>query len=403
MFYKLTKNTIDMRWGLLLVVASLVAGGCATSRDVTTSEYDDVYFSSSDYIKETPISESAGRATMDERDLYEASRNGDLVDIYDEDDFHYSRRLRRFNQPHSNSWRYYDPFFANDLYYVINTPAWNRWNNFGWYNWNRPRFGTSIALGFGNPFMGFNSWNYFNPWARTFYGADPFFGYDPFFGFGGFNRFGYNAGFWDGYAFGWNGLPPGVWANTPAWQRYNYTRRVNTTSLATQTGYGNNRLNNQRTGRPSTTNSGTITSSRRPNAYLTPKTDAEKSARADQDFRRRVNAVSRMNSSSRRSGTEVSTRDRSNPRVYRRPNSSVDRNSRSYDTRRRTYDSRRSSNSEINRRSTPSRRPSPSYDRSNTRRQPSYTPRSRPSTSSPSYRRPSSPSSRPSPSSRRPQ
>lgn len=37
-----------------------------------------------------------------------------------EDDFYYSRRIRRFHSTRSSrvSWSYYDPYFTNDVYYV---------------------------------------------------------------------------------------------------------------------------------------------------------------------------------------------------------------------------------------------------------------------------------------------
>ena len=55
-------------------------------------------------------------------------------DPYYYDDFIYSRRLRRFHPTAARSvvYSYYDPFFVNDVYYVVGTPYWNRWNN--WYN-----------------------------------------------------------------------------------------------------------------------------------------------------------------------------------------------------------------------------------------------------------------------------
>ena len=49
---------------------------------------------------------------------------------YDEyDDFRYSRRLRRFNSVGvaGDGFGYYDPYYTNDVYYVIGSPLWDRW------------------------------------------------------------------------------------------------------------------------------------------------------------------------------------------------------------------------------------------------------------------------------------
>ncbi len=374
-------------WGMIAVVFA----SCSSTRDVATSEYDDIYYSSSDYTEDasTVATTRNSNNNYSRQYDYEASRYGD---IYDEDDFYYSRRLRRFNQPNYNSWRYYDPFFTNDLYYVINTPVWDSWYNRGWYSWTRPRFGASVAFGFGDPFLSpfaspfafnrfgaFNSFNYYNPWVRSYYGFDPFFGYRGV-GFG--SPWGFNAGFYDGFAYAWNGCPPGAFVSSANWRTYNVTRRASTTSLVSQTNYQGRTQNTQRVARPSTVTS--TSSARRPNTYLTPKTTTEKNARVNSDYRRRLS--SRAADYERRRSSNVSTRNRnsrvgtsSNRNTYRRPSSSVNRDR----------------NSTINRR--PSSRPStirrPS---SNTRRQssPSYNRRPSSSSSRPSYSRPSSSSSR---------
>ena len=187
---------------ILFVSAALLAASCTGPRYASTTEYDDVYYSKSDrseaVVKEKPLKQRDNYA-------YTPRRNAPVDNYYDayydDDDFYFSRRIRRFNQAGSN-WRYYDPYFSNDLYYVINSPFYNRWNNYGWYNWNYPRFGSSFSLAWGSPYSGFgygagfnrfnrwNAYNYYNPWVGNYYGYSPYFGagaFSPFSpGFGGF-------------------------------------------------------------------------------------------------------------------------------------------------------------------------------------------------------------------------
>ncbi len=410
-------NTANrMRWIAVFGVIAIFFSACSTTSNLATSEYDDIYYSSSDVTNESP-SRDISQRSYDERDDYEASRYG----TYDEDDFYYSRRIRRFNQPNYNAWRYYDPFFTNDLYFVMNTPFWNRWNNRGWYSWTRPRFGASVAFSFGDPFIDpfysplgvnsfgyMNSLNYYNPWVRNYYGFDPFFGYR---GLGVGNPWAYNTGFYDGYAYAWNGCPPGAYSSTSTWRTFNVARRANTTSLASQTSYQGRTPNNERLARPTTSTTSSERQARRPNTYLTPKTTAEKNARVDDDFRRNLNAraadydgrrSSNAYSRDRNSNSNANSR---NTRTYRRPTSEVDKTRRTDNSRqlnrkpttRPSTDLRRSP-------TTPTRSSTPSYNRRpNTNSSPRM---SRPSSSSrPSYSRPSSstPSSSRSSSPRRPQ
>lgn len=197
----------------LIVILGVAVSACSTPRYASTTEYDDVYYSSSDQTEPLAVEESSDRSN----DPYDSDAYAERPPVdnyydtyYDDDDFVFSRRLRRFHQPANRSFRYYDPFYSNDLYYVMGTPAWNRWNHqYGWYNWNSPRFaapydpfGTRWSIGwssFNQPFYGWNSWNnsYYNPYVSAYYGYDPFFGgwnggwgnyNDPYFygaGFGG--------------------------------------------------------------------------------------------------------------------------------------------------------------------------------------------------------------------------
>ena len=392
-----TNKQMKLKGILLGCVGLLALGACTSTQQVATSEYDDVYYTSEDY---TERSSQVRQRSYSDRDDYGDSRYyEDGYRAYDEDDFYISRRIRRFNQPNNNAWRYYDPFFTNDLYYVMGTPTWNRWNSNGWYNWNRPRFGASVSLGFGSPlwasrsafydpFWGANSFNYYNPWVSSYYGFDPYFGYGFNRGFG--SPFGFRNSFIGPSSYFY--CPPSAYVSTAAFRNTNVSRRASLSSLRSQTGYRQNPVNNTRTSptrRTSTSSTRRTPTTASSNSYLTPKTDLEKRATLSEADRRR-NAVRRSNAAQTR---ELQRRSSTNSRSYPSRNTrvspsnsrrtpSVNRRTPSTNRRSTVPNSarQRTTRPSYNRQSSPSRRSTPSYNRT-----------SRPSSSrTPSMSRPSS-------------
>ena len=121
--------------------------------------------------------------------------HGGYDDYWDEDydDFRFSRRLRRFHRRNSvrNSWSYYDPFFTSDIYFVLGTPYWNRWNR--WYDPFAPRIVSRSWFG--------GLWTTTRVYTS---GWNPY-GYDPFcYDGGGFNDFGYSYNYGYGSSFGFD-------------------------------------------------------------------------------------------------------------------------------------------------------------------------------------------------------
>ncbi|MDP5172496.1 MAG: hypothetical protein NWR72_19795, partial [Bacteroidia bacterium] len=167
--------------------------------------------------------------------LAQTHHGGGYWDEYD--DFYFSRRIRRFHRRNRArvTWGYFDPFYTNDIYYVINTPYWNRWNN--WYSPWRTRsviqtnfwlggvnFNVGVYSAGWNPW-GYDPWVYANPWSFSagFYQPVFAYSYNPWrfnnggwgwnCGYGGsFNR-GFRNGFQNGYAFGYNNGFNGGWYN----------------------------------------------------------------------------------------------------------------------------------------------------------------------------------------------
>ena len=167
--------------GLMLLTS------CTSSRVASTAEYDDVYYSRNDAPEVITVAERVDRTPVRDNDnyAYTPDRYRQPVDnyydsYYGDDDFFFSRRVRRFNNAGAGSWRYYDPYFSNDMYFVMGTSSWNTWNNAGWVNWNYPRFGATYGWntfggpGFYDPFFAnrfnrFNNFNYFNPYVSAYY------------------------------------------------------------------------------------------------------------------------------------------------------------------------------------------------------------------------------------------
>lgn len=430
-----------MNKALFLIAASgaMLLSSCTGSKYASTTEYDDVYYSKSDAPEVIVVeSDPVNRAADNDRYTYDADRYRRPVDnYYDEyyadDDFYFSRRVRRFNNVGAASWRYYDPFYTNDLYFVMGSPYWNTWNNNGWYNWNYPRFGATFGWNtfggyngfydpyFANSFSRWNSFNYYNPWVNAYYGYDPFFapGWGNPYAAGFYN--GFNSGFGPGFGSAYYCPPygnaaffgaPGVARlNNNTTRRATY-RRPDAGGSAAQTNYtpASSRPNTSRTtagetssSRPTAQSASRVASSDN-SQYLRPRTSTERVSRptvpttysrpygtsTTESVRTSGSSVRTSTpSSSTRTSTQSATRQ---PRVYTSPSSStspsrtVERSSRtstpSYNTTpRRTYSAPSSS---------PSRTSSPSYNRSSSP-SPSYNRSSSPSSSSPS--RSSSPSS----------
>jgi hypothetical protein len=246
---------------LLIGSIALLSVACSSTRYVS-SEYDDVYYTSEDDAT------YADNNSREDRTQERYSRPSNYNDAYyEEDDFYFSRRIRRFNTPGRVAWRYYDPFFTNDLYFVMNTPSWNRWYGNGWYDWNRPRFGASIGFGMNagwgggwggwGPMGAYDPWGayapwqsfgYYNPWVNAYYGYSPFAFNSPFvnpyWAGGGFGGAGFGNPFWGGggayycppaYGLG-NASSP---ASTSNWRNYQQAHRASSRGVSTKVTSGN--------------------------------------------------------------------------------------------------------------------------------------------------------------------
>ncbi|MFM2375086.1 MAG: hypothetical protein RLZZ165_183 [Bacteroidota bacterium] len=269
------------RMMMVMGFTAVVLSGCSGTQMISAgTEVDDVYYNQQDQkadqkamaqaraqaqtaramdVRENPENASNPEGSYD-RGL--AEKNGETegsastVRPYADDDYYYSRQVRRFN---STSWNYFDPYYSYDPYYAIGTPTWNSvYNNRPWwydpYFYNGPSYAWTSNWGMNgyNPYYTpFQMYN--QPWSGWSVGyGSPFsngynaFGY-PYQGFGGnalcpgMGFYGGNGGIgYFGNAFGSEGAPSAT----------TFSHRVNPSSLNTADRPGNQPILNARSTRP---------------------------------------------------------------------------------------------------------------------------------------------------------
>ncbi len=155
------------------------------------AQWDDVYY---DPDKDV-IVENTNRYSSN--DNYRRNQyQGDEYGYYDDYDFYYTSRIRRFHRP-MYGFGFFDPVYVDALYYdpfmrpgmtvliyddFYSRRAWSysRFNRFGFNTFGFNRFGFNGGVGF-------------NRFGFSPFGYDPFspFGFNSGFGFG-FNQFGFS-------------------------------------------------------------------------------------------------------------------------------------------------------------------------------------------------------------------
>jgi hypothetical protein len=199
-------KTINILNRLTIMVALLLPSM------VLFGQFDDLYY--------TPI--RGGNNNFDNSQTYNYGGNGgfddsagydydnDEYDHYDDYDYQFSRRIRRFHRPNPG-FGFYDPFFYDPFWNPWHNPwafqpmwigmpmnpwmrpglslCFNRWNRFG---------GWGVGMGWGSPW-GFNSWgNPYMGWGNPYMGWGSPWGMDPF-------MMGYMHGFNQGNMWGGSG------------------------------------------------------------------------------------------------------------------------------------------------------------------------------------------------------
>lgn len=209
----------NMKWTLVFTFALVSCLGTSVF-----AQYDDLYYDPDD---NTSYSGSYGSSSTDDysSDTYsyddeyyedDYGYDDDDSDYYDDYDYHYTSRIRRFHRPYYGfdffdpcyiDVAYYDPFYRPgttvliyDDYYSYNT--WNRWNR--WNRWRRSGVNIYVGSGWGgfsygpgwyDPWNGYgwnswNRWNRWNSWNRwdNYYGGG-YYGYGGYGGYGGYSNY----------------------------------------------------------------------------------------------------------------------------------------------------------------------------------------------------------------------
>ncbi|RYZ30584.1 MAG: hypothetical protein EOP49_39750, partial [Sphingobacteriales bacterium] len=190
----------------LLFIGLMLLGIGQTASFAQQGNTDDIYFNSSDLEKQKQEdrkrAEKERLARQNNEDQYASSGNdfGDRDDDgyqsynksydndgyidYDNEDYYYSTRIRRFNQPFYNMGyfsTFQNPFWYNPYWY---DPYWG----YSW--WNRPT--VSIMIG-GGPYWS-SYWGWHNWYGYGGFGS--YWNYPVYASWYGGN---YYNGFWNGY------------------------------------------------------------------------------------------------------------------------------------------------------------------------------------------------------------
>ena len=177
---------------------------------------DDVYFDPDKDRVAVPKQRMEKSSYSDYDGSGYANSYDDEYDYYNDYDYYYTSRIRRFHRPYYG-FNFFDPIYVDACYYdrllmpgvsvliyddVFSNryfSRWNRWNSFG-PGWNS--FGPGVQI---NVFNSFNSFGGFNTW-----GWDPWYGNNSWNSWNRWNR-------WNSWGFGGPYLFNGFSAIPPSW------------------------------------------------------------------------------------------------------------------------------------------------------------------------------------------
>jgi hypothetical protein len=224
-----------MKKAMILSVI-LITGMFYMSIPVVLQAQDDLYYNPRDNRNVSNMRGGSTDTYAYDDSGYDDGYDNDMYDYYDDYDYQYSTRIRRFNRVNPG-FGYYDPFFVDPFFYDPFMMA--HYNPFmyrpfnPWVRGHRFRmmycpFGMGMGMGFGNPWgmgmgFGYNPWGMgmgfgYNPWGMGM-GYNPWgmgMGYNPwgmgygmpFYG----NGMGWgNQGYWDGGGFNGGTTPNTVY------------------------------------------------------------------------------------------------------------------------------------------------------------------------------------------------
>lgn len=169
-----------------VVIAAVLFSGAAYG------QFDDVYYNpgADDDYHATSLSKSSSNY-YDEESYDDRYYDDDSYDHFDDYDYYYTSRIKRFHRPY-RGFGFYDPCYVDRYYYDPFAFSYNHWYP-----------GSSIYISFGNPW---NSWNRWQHWNRHSYWGDPYYRY-------------YSYNYWNRPSWAWNNYNYGYYG----YNSYNYS------------------------------------------------------------------------------------------------------------------------------------------------------------------------------------
>lgn len=181
---------------ILVFLSAALLASCGLSEQARIYEdYDDVYSQSGRAVTGNNESTLASnKASLDttmedyydptygEGSVAERSSANRYDNYYDEDDYYYSSRMRRYNS--CGNYNYFNPYYSNPYYGGYANNCWNC-NTWGYGN-NSYYYGNSWGWGYGsNYYYGNSYYGYGNPYYGNSYYGNPYYGYgNPYYGYG---------------------------------------------------------------------------------------------------------------------------------------------------------------------------------------------------------------------------
>lgn len=196
-----------MKYTLIIILLTLL------SIRTTNGQTDDVYYNPDKVVKLKSNPSSSNRLGSYRPETYSTDKTSfsdESNNYYDDYDFYYTSRIRRFHRP-IQGFNFFNPYYIDMAYYdsfmrsattmliyddfysyrMFNRfNRWNNFNNFGGFNrWNSFGMNDPFSIGWNSPFsrfgeMGMNSFG----WAGSQMMFMPFNNFIPMWG----NGYGYN-------------------------------------------------------------------------------------------------------------------------------------------------------------------------------------------------------------------
>ncbi|WP_299984188.1 hypothetical protein [uncultured Pontibacter sp.] len=188
----------------LAPVIALFAVGCSSPVAMQSTEYDDMYYSSSDHTEYVqPQAQASQQQQYASAEDNQQAATGDVTQNYTADEYYDGRTYRPQATWNTTNYAYVDPYWTTAYVHRRVSPFYDPFFYDPFYDpfmydpfFHRGgmRVNIGLSMGWGS---GWNRWGH--PWGR------PYGMYDPFWGGGYWPHNNYYAGFYHGYNRGFYG------------------------------------------------------------------------------------------------------------------------------------------------------------------------------------------------------